>query len=146
MLMGYTMTTAIFPALKQHEEHQAPKAESAVVSVEDDEGTEANVASSIALALVRIVFPSYFASERGTVSARDSRGQITLYVNAIQATQFRTHSFSFFINKTQCRLIHWSHSCAIVTDEFNYTEPDWLPNFFWRHSLSAFSCNNPEDP
>jgi len=54
MLMGYTMTTAIFPALKQHEEHQAPKAESAVVSVEDDEGTEANVASSIALALLVI--------------------------------------------------------------------------------------------
>jgi Fungal protein kinase len=72
--------------------------------------------------------------ERDTVSARDSRGQITLYANAIQATQFRTHSFSFFINKTDCRLIHWSRSCAIVTDEFNYTKTDWLPKFFWRLS------------
>jgi len=75
--------------------------------------------------------------ERDTVSARDTRGQITLYANAIQATQFRTHSFSFFINKTDCRLIHWSRSCAIVTDEFNYTETDWLPKFFWRLSYAS---------
>ena len=42
-------------ALKQHEEHQAPKSESPAVEIlKDDEGTEANVTSSIALAQVRI--------------------------------------------------------------------------------------------
>jgi len=40
-----------FPALKQHEGHQANKSESApeVEIMKDDEGTETNVASSIAL-------------------------------------------------------------------------------------------------
>lgn len=72
--------------------------------------------------------------EHDTVQARDTRGQITLYANAIQATQFRTHTFSFFINKTNCRLIHWSRSCAIVTKAFNYTQTKWLPKFFWHLS------------
>ena len=49
-----------YPALKKHEEHKAHKSESdaAVPEVEimkDDEGTEANVASSIALSQVRII-------------------------------------------------------------------------------------------
>ncbi|KAF8972155.1 hypothetical protein BDZ97DRAFT_1650153, partial [Flammula alnicola] len=69
--------------------------------------------------------------EWDTMQARDTRGQLTVYANAIQATQFRTHSFSFFINKTSCRLIHWSRSCAIVTEAFDYTEMKWLPMFFW---------------
>jgi len=42
-----------FPALKQH---QTSKTEPAVEIIKDDEGTEANVASSIALSEVRIVF------------------------------------------------------------------------------------------
>ena len=36
--------------------------------------------------------------------------QLTLYTNAIQATQFRTHSFSFFISKTDCRFTYWRPS------------------------------------
>lgn len=69
--------------------------------------------------------------EHDTSTARDTRGQLTIYANAIQAAQFRTYSFSFFINKSNCRLIHWSRSCAIVTEEFNYTKEIWLPKFFW---------------
>lgn len=69
--------------------------------------------------------------EHDTVHARGTRGQLTLCANAIQAMQFRTHSFSFFINKTKCRLIHWSRSCAIVTSEFDYTKTEWFPKFFW---------------
>jgi hypothetical protein len=54
-----------FPALKQHEGHQAHKTESAGVVPEveimkDDEGTEANVASSIALSEVRITPALFF--------------------------------------------------------------------------------------
>ena len=45
-----------FPALKQHEEHHAPETEAPVEILKDDEGTEANVASSIALSQVRILF------------------------------------------------------------------------------------------
>jgi len=45
--------------------------------------------------------------ESDTMCGRDTRGQITLYANAIQATQFRTHSFSFFIN-----LAHVGHCLA----------------------------------
>jgi len=75
--------------------------------------------------------------ESDTMCGRDTRGQITLYANAIQATQFRTHSFSFFINRTNCRLIHWSRSCAIVTEEFDYTKSPWLAEFFWRLSHAS---------
>jgi hypothetical protein len=72
--------------------------------------------------------------ERDTNHGRDTRGQLTVYANAIQASQYRTHSFSFFINQKNCRLIHWSRSCAIVTAEFDYTEKGYLHEFFWRLS------------
>lgn len=69
--------------------------------------------------------------ECDTACGRDTRGQLTLYANAIQATQFRTHVLSVFINQSMCRFIHWSRSCAVVTEAFDYTKHDWLPRFFW---------------
>ena len=72
--------------------------------------------------------------ERDTYYARDTRGQLTIYANAIQTLQYRTHSFSFFINQSNCRLIHWSRSYAIVTKEFDYTKEGYLHEFFWRLS------------
>ena len=38
--------------------------------------------------------------ERDTHHSRDTRGQLTIYANAIQASQYRTHSFSFINKKT----------------------------------------------
>ncbi|EEB91833.1 hypothetical protein MPER_09744, partial [Moniliophthora perniciosa FA553] len=77
--------------------------------------------------------------ETDALHSRDTRGQITLYANAIQALQYRTHSFSFFINGSSCRLIHWSKSQAVVTEPFDYTKEDWLPMFFWRLGHSTKS-------
>ena len=75
--------------------------------------------------------------ERDTHHSRDTRGQLTIYANAIQALQYRTHSFSFFINQNNCRLIHWNRSCAIVTKEFDYTKEGYLHEFFWRLSHAS---------
>uniref|UniRef100_A0A0W0F9U8 Fungal-type protein kinase domain-containing protein n=1 Tax=Moniliophthora roreri TaxID=221103 RepID=A0A0W0F9U8_MONRR len=79
--------------------------------------------------------------ETDTLHSRDTHDQITgtLYTNAIQALQYRTHSFSFFINGSSCRLVHWSRSQAVVTEPFNYTKEDWILIFFWRlgHSTKA---------
>ncbi|KAJ3506069.1 hypothetical protein NLJ89_g7078 [Agrocybe chaxingu] len=72
--------------------------------------------------------------ERGSKGARDTRGQLATYANAIQATQFRTHVLSVVINRSRCRFIHWTRSCAIVTEGFDYTSEDWLAEFFWRLS------------
>jgi hypothetical protein len=69
--------------------------------------------------------------EHDTESSRDTRGQLTLYANAIQATQFRTHELSIFINRSNCRFIHWTRSCAVVTAAFDYTMDNWLAQFFW---------------
>ncbi|CAA7265129.1 unnamed protein product [Cyclocybe aegerita] len=72
--------------------------------------------------------------EVDTSSARDTRGQLTVYANAIQALQSRTHTLTIFINKSRCRLMHWSKSCTVVTDAFDYTKENWLATFFWRFS------------
>ncbi|CAA7260742.1 unnamed protein product [Cyclocybe aegerita] len=72
--------------------------------------------------------------ELDSKDARDTRGQLATYANAIQATQFRTHVLSVVINRYRCRFIHWSRSCAIVTEGFDYTSEDWLAKFFWRLS------------
>ncbi|CAA7260739.1 unnamed protein product [Cyclocybe aegerita] len=72
--------------------------------------------------------------ERTSDGARDTRGQLATYANAIQATQFRTHVLSVVINRSRCRFIHWTRSCAIVTEGFDYTSEDWLAKFFWRLS------------
>ncbi|KAJ3510496.1 hypothetical protein NLJ89_g4634 [Agrocybe chaxingu] len=72
--------------------------------------------------------------EVDTASARDTRGQLTVYANAMQALQYRTHTLTIFINRSRCRLMHWSKSCTVVTDAFDYTKENWLAMFFWRFS------------
>ncbi|KAJ3499523.1 hypothetical protein NLJ89_g10093 [Agrocybe chaxingu] len=72
--------------------------------------------------------------ELDSKDARDTRGQLATYANAIQATQFRTQVLSVVFNRSRCRFIHWTRSCAIVTEGFDYTSEDWLATFFWRLS------------
>ncbi|KAJ3503931.1 hypothetical protein NLJ89_g8210 [Agrocybe chaxingu] len=72
--------------------------------------------------------------ERAANNARDTRGQLTVYANAIQAMQFRTHAFAVYINKARCRFMRFTRSGAVVTAPFDYTEVDWLAVFFWRLS------------
>ncbi|KIK68268.1 hypothetical protein GYMLUDRAFT_237348 [Collybiopsis luxurians FD-317 M1] len=66
--------------------------------------------------------------------ARESRGQIALHINAIQATQNRTRVFSFFIIRNNCRLLCHSRAGTQYTDAFDYTESPSLHQFFWRFS------------
>jgi hypothetical protein len=70
--------------------------------------------------------------ERDTMDARDTRGQLTTYLNAIQSTQHRTHTFGVFINGHLCRLLRHTRSCTSVTEAFDYTTTTHLQSFFWR--------------
>lgn len=72
--------------------------------------------------------------ERAPASARDTRGQLALYINAIQASQQRTHVFSFYIRKNLCRLLHHTRVGTAVTPLFDYTVEPYLHQFFWRLS------------
>ncbi|KAF5383350.1 hypothetical protein D9757_008377 [Collybiopsis confluens] len=74
-----------------------------------------------------------------TATARDTRGQIALYINAIQATQQRTRVFFFFILRDRCRLFCHSRAGSLYTDPFNYTEHPYLHEFFWRLTHASLS-------
>ncbi|KAF5338835.1 hypothetical protein D9757_015370 [Collybiopsis confluens] len=67
-----------------------------------------------------------------TVCARDTRGQIASYINAVQAIQQRTRVFFFFIFKGQCRLMVHSRAGTQYTPLFDYSTSDHLHQFFWR--------------
>lgn len=56
-----------------------------------------------------------------TPTARDTRGQIALYINAIQATQQRTRVFFFYIRANLYRLFCHSHAGTLVTPLFHCT-------------------------
>lgn len=77
-----------------------------------------------------------FPAEPPPQSAKDTRGQITLYLNAIQASQQRTRVFLFFILGDQCRLFH-SRAGTQYTDPFNHTTMPYLHEFFWRLAHSS---------
>ncbi|KAF9059028.1 hypothetical protein BDP27DRAFT_1303006 [Rhodocollybia butyracea] len=70
-------------------------------------------------------------------SAKDTRGQITLYLNAIQAAQQRTRVFLFFILGDQCRLFCHLHAGTQYTDPFNHTTMPYLHEFLWRLTHSS---------
>ncbi|KAF9061043.1 hypothetical protein BDP27DRAFT_1301405 [Rhodocollybia butyracea] len=70
-------------------------------------------------------------------SAKDTRGQITLYLNAIQAAQQRTRVFLFFILGDQCRLFCHSRAGTQYTDPFNHTTMPYLHEFLWRLTHSS---------
>lgn len=75
--------------------------------------------------------------EVDSLTARDTRGQIALYINSIQATQQRTRVFFFYIRANQCRLLCHARAGTRVTPPFDYTELPYLHQFFWRftHAL-----------
>ncbi|KAH8927650.1 hypothetical protein BT69DRAFT_1205688, partial [Atractiella rhizophila] len=60
------------------------------------------------------------------------RGQITLYNTIIQARQFRTRVFSFFVHGDTCRLIRHSRACAEVSISFSLEDTGHLQEFLWR--------------
>jgi hypothetical protein len=53
--------------------------------------------------------------ERESKDAADTRGQLALYINAIQAAQQRTRVFAFYVRKERCRLLCHSRSGTLVT-------------------------------
>ncbi|KAF5377728.1 hypothetical protein D9757_009366 [Collybiopsis confluens] len=81
--------------------------------------------------------PAKIAAEDEKALARDTRGQITLYINAIQATQHRTRVFFFFILGDQCRLFCHSRAGTQYTQLFKYTRTSHLHEFFWRLSHAS---------
>lgn len=72
--------------------------------------------------------------EHDSAQARLTRGQLTVYHNAIQATQQRTRVFAFYIRRGLCRLLCHSRSGTQVTPLFDWTTTDDLYTFFWRLS------------
>lgn len=72
--------------------------------------------------------------EHDSAQARLARGQLTVYHNAIQATQQRTRVFAFYIRRGFCRLLCHSRSGTQVTPLFDWTMSDDLYTFFWRLS------------
>ncbi|KAJ7835737.1 hypothetical protein B0H14DRAFT_2795391 [Mycena olivaceomarginata] len=65
---------------------------------------------------------------RSSARGRDTRGQVITYLNAIQASQLRTHSFGALIIANHCRL------AMEVTKLFDYTTSPLLVRFLWRLS------------
>ncbi|KAJ7693306.1 hypothetical protein B0H17DRAFT_1178970 [Mycena rosella] len=72
--------------------------------------------------------------EKASAKARDTRGQIITYLNAMQASQFRTHSFGAVIVKNKCHFLRLTRSGIEVSSSFNYTSSSLLAMFFWRLS------------
>lgn len=70
--------------------------------------------------------------EHPTIHATLTRGQLTTYLNAIQATQNRTRVFLFFIRANWCRLLCHSRAGTQVTHLFDYTTEPHLHTFLWR--------------
>ncbi|KAE9385819.1 hypothetical protein BT96DRAFT_840232, partial [Gymnopus androsaceus JB14] len=76
-----------------------------------------------------------FVEKEGGI-ARDTRGQLVTYLNAMQASQFRTHGFGVLILGKKCRLLRHTHSAIEVSTRFDYTSSNTshLQTFFWRLS------------
>ncbi|RDB29759.1 hypothetical protein Hypma_013831 [Hypsizygus marmoreus] len=72
--------------------------------------------------------------ENSSQNSTDTRGQITGYATAQLGLQFRTHIFSVLLCGSHARLIRWDRTGAIVSSRFNYTQEDFLLQFFWRYS------------
>ncbi|KAJ7639150.1 hypothetical protein FB45DRAFT_739927 [Roridomyces roridus] len=71
---------------------------------------------------------------RSSARGRDTRGQVITYLNAIQASQLRTHSFGALIIADRCRLFRLTRSAMEVTELFDYTTSPLLVQFLWRLS------------
>ncbi|KAE9408897.1 hypothetical protein BT96DRAFT_626400 [Gymnopus androsaceus JB14] len=78
--------------------------------------------------------------ERETEAAKATRGQLTVYINAIQASQHRTRTFAFYVHRKWCRLLCHSRAGTEVTPLINYTESFDLQTFFWRFTHASAEC------
>ncbi|KAE9388522.1 hypothetical protein BT96DRAFT_798768, partial [Gymnopus androsaceus JB14] len=58
--------------------------------------------------------------EKDTGLARDMRGQLITYLNAMQASQYRTHGFSVLLLGKKYWLLHHTHSGIEITTPFSY--------------------------
>ncbi|KAJ7199145.1 hypothetical protein GGX14DRAFT_662163 [Mycena pura] len=74
---------------------------------------------------------------RSAARGRDTRGQVITYLNAMQASQLRTHSFGALIIANHCRLFRLTRSALEVTERFDYTKSALLAKFLWRLSHAA---------
>lgn len=72
--------------------------------------------------------------EKPSGNSCESRGQLITYLNAMQAAQYRTHSFGVFILGDTCRLLRHTLSGIEFTKSFKYTRTSYLQKFFWRLS------------
>jgi hypothetical protein len=75
--------------------------------------------------------------ERESKDAVDTRGQLALYINAIQAAQQRTRVFAFYVRKERCRLLCHSRSGTLVIPLIDYTKTDHVRKFFWRYTRAS---------
>lgn len=81
--------------------------------------------------------PSDAAFERPTTRARETRGQLTVYLNAIQVLQQRTRVFSFYVRENWCRLLLQARSGITVSSLFDWTKTDHLQRYFWIYTHSS---------
>jgi hypothetical protein len=75
--------------------------------------------------------------EQSSSEARDTRGQLSMYLTAMQAARFRTHGFGILIVEGQCRLLHHTHSGITVTKAFSTFKKKYLQTFLWRLSNAS---------
>ncbi|KAE9385890.1 hypothetical protein BT96DRAFT_744542, partial [Gymnopus androsaceus JB14] len=85
--------------------------------------------------------------EKNTGLARDTRGQLVTYFNAMQASQYRTHGFGVLLFGRQCRLLRHTRSGIEVTTPFSYvsTNHPHLQNFFWQLSHASPALRGIDD-
>lgn len=80
------------------------------------------------------------APEKVSGEARDTRGQLVTYLNAMQAAQYRKHGFGVLIVANKCRLIRHTRSGIEITPPFRYDDKrkhPFLQEFFWRFSHAS---------
>ncbi|KAE9385386.1 hypothetical protein BT96DRAFT_840765 [Gymnopus androsaceus JB14] len=75
--------------------------------------------------------------ERKAETAKATRGQLTVYINAIQASQHRTRTFAFYVRRKWCRLLCHSRAGTEVTPLIDYTKSLDLHTFFWRFTHAS---------
>ncbi|KAJ6458626.1 hypothetical protein C8R47DRAFT_146138 [Mycena vitilis] len=83
--------------------------------------------------------------EVSSAAARDSRGQLITYLNAMQASRYRTHSFGVIIVRNKCRLLRLTRSGLEATTAFDCTKTDFLHVFLWRLSHGSEAVRGFDD-
>lgn len=91
--------------------------------------------------------------EYDTHASSDSLGQITSYVSAQAAIQFRTHIFSVVICHSLARLLRWDRSGAVVSRSFSYSKLPYLAEEhlvtqdpYMNHSWPTYSLVPSDSP